>query len=107
MGRVGSRSIAKNDLAEVVRVAKEAAIELHDSCRLFLLQTISQGVESEELRSVATEGTSRVLLSKLSWMMRWFKHGRGRIERSFAATCCGILLAGIGDPQAPPCRPCA
>jgi AcrR family transcriptional regulator len=74
---------------------RRRAVALRDRHEGNLRSIISDGIKSGEFRFTDPRIATRVLLSSLNWMVRWYKPGGSRSASEFAREFAELLLAGM------------
>ncbi len=74
---------------------KDDALALRDAHEGLLRQIIADGVADGSFRPVGAAMTGRAVLSLLSWMVRWFRPGRGKSAEEVAQEYHDLLVRGL------------
>lgn len=85
---VGFSGMANSEL-------KADAMALRDAHEGLLRQIIADGVADGSFRPVGEAMTGRAVLSLLSWMVRWFRPGRGKSAEEVAQEYHDLLVRGL------------
>jgi len=85
---VGFSGMANSEL-------KDDALTLRDAHEGLLRRIIADGVADGTFRAVSAAMTGRAVLSLLSWMVRWFKPGRGKSAEEVAQEYHDLLVRGL------------
>lgn len=85
---VGFSGMANSEL-------KDDALALRDAHEGLLRQILADGVADGTFRGVDAAMTGRAVLSLLSWMVRWFKPGRGKSPEQVAEEYHDLLMRGL------------
>ncbi|MFG1418638.1 TetR/AcrR family transcriptional regulator [Xanthobacter sp. V0B-10] len=74
---------------------KDDALALRDAHEGLLRQILADGVADGSFRPVGEAMAGRAVLSLLSWMVRWFKPGRGKSAEDVASEYHDLLVRGL------------
>ncbi len=74
---------------------KDDALALRDAHEGLLRQILADGVADGSFRPVGEAMAGRAVLSLLSWMVRWFKPGRGKSAEEVASEYHDLLVRGL------------
>ncbi|MFH3479646.1 TetR/AcrR family transcriptional regulator [Xanthobacter variabilis] len=85
---VGFSGMANSEL-------KDDALALRDAHEGLLREIIADGVADGSFRAVGEAMTGRAVLSLLSWMVRWFRPGRGKSAEEVALEYHDLLVRGL------------
>lgn len=74
---------------------KDDAVALRDAHEGLLRQILADGVADGSFRAIGEAMTGRAVLSLLSWMVRWFRPGRGKSAEEVAEEYHDLLVRGL------------